>query len=87
MPPSTRRRGRGRSVLITRDIDELTYGMTSMSTLCHVVGRVLVAVGLTMVGRKSWRHVRRWRVRPSALKPSHPDLRRQLRHSPQFTYR
>eukprot|EP00892_Ulva_mutabilis_P010975 jgi/Ulvmu1/824/UM010_0198.1 len=61
MPPSSRRRGRARSVLVTRDLDELTMGMSSMSAVCHVVGRVLLGLGLTMVGRKAWKQIRRWR--------------------------
>lgn len=62
MPPQHPRMNTRRKVLVTKDLDELTGGMTSLSVLCSVVGKGLLATGLYMIARKFWRHYRRWKV-------------------------
>lgn len=62
MPPHHSKMGAKRRVLVTGDLDELTGGMTSLSTLCSVVSKGLLATGLFMIARKFWKHYCRWQV-------------------------
>lgn len=74
MPPQHAKMNAKRKVLVTRDLEELTGGMTSLSVLCSVVGKGLLGAGLFMMARKFWRHYRRWqRVKREA------DVERQRR--------
>lgn len=62
MPPHNPKLHAKRKVLVTRDLDELTGGMTSLSVLCSVVGKGLLATGIFMMARKFWKHYGRWKV-------------------------
>lgn len=71
MPVQNAKMNAKRKVLVTRDLDELTGGMTSLSMLCSVVGKGLLATGIFLMARKLWKHYRRWEVCPSVFLERH----------------